>query len=371
MKTNSPRLISGASSILLDSLRIIAAFTVFYVHAHDLWFPDTVHAGNEPGYIAHAAVVVFFVLSGYVIAHTTTSNNRGAKQYAEARLSRLFSIVIPALLLTAVVDVLVAGINPVLHADYERGGVLPRYLITGGFLNEIWLFSSAPPINRPLWSLSFEFWYYAIFGCWFFRKGDSWKSYLLPLLAIVIAGPKILLMMPIWLAGYFAYRFKAVSIPTAVNWFLVALCFIAAGIAVFSIPPTPWAIGGDKFAFANQFITDWCIGIFVALALWLLPQTSPATAVNKSLVRSVRFVGDLTFPLYVLHFPLLVFYMAINPFLENISVMWQAIGFSFLLSAVLGLYFDSKRAYWLRFFRWILNRANVAYHRIPLVNALS
>lgn len=355
---------------MLDSLRIIAAFTVFYIHAHDIWYPETVHSGNGPGHLSHAAVVVFFVLSGYVIAHTTTSNNRGVLQYAEARLSRLCSIVIPALLFTAVIDLLVSGLNPVLHAEYQRGSGLPRYLITSGFLNEIWLFSSAPPINRPLWSLSFEFWYYAIFGCWFYKKGDSWKSYLLPLLAVVIAGPKILLMMPIWLAGYFAYRLKGPLMQAHVNWFWVAISLAVAALAVLTIPPMPWTIGGGKFAFANQFLTDWSVGLFVAVALWLLPQSGYAS-LNPKVVKSVRFLGDLTFPLYVLHFPLLILYMAMHPTGPTLSIMWQAIVFSLFLSAILGLYFDSKRIYWTRFFKWILNRANVAYHRNPTVNPVS
>lgn len=62
--SNTPHVISGKVSIFLDSLRIIAALTVFYVHANNQWngieqtLPD----------LSHLSVVIFFVLSGFVIA---------------------------------------------------------------------------------------------------------------------------------------------------------------------------------------------------------------------------------------------------------------------------------------------------------------
>src|ERR1700679_1574732 len=109
MEKSNGRIIAGSSSIFLDILRIGAAFTVLYIlrigaaftvlyiHAFDRWFPSLAHAQDKPGEPSHAAVIIFFVLSGYVIAHTTISKNRGAMQYAQARLTRLSSVVIPAL----------------------------------------------------------------------------------------------------------------------------------------------------------------------------------------------------------------------------------------------------------------------------------
>jgi peptidoglycan/LPS O-acetylase OafA/YrhL len=58
---------------------------------YHLWLPS------------HLAVMVFFVLSGCVIAYTTFQRHPGdVQKYIIARLSRLYSVVIPALILTGI-----------------------------------------------------------------------------------------------------------------------------------------------------------------------------------------------------------------------------------------------------------------------------
>ncbi len=362
MNTYQSRIISGGSSLLLDCLRIIAAMAVFYVHAHGQWFPATVHNGKGPGNISHAAVVVFFVLSGYVIAHTTTSNNRGKLQYAQARLSRLCSVVLPALLVTAIAELITGFVNPVLHAEYSRGFALPRYAITSVFFNEIWFFSSAPPINGPLWSLSYEFWYYAIFGLWFYKASSGWKSYVLPILALLVAGPKILFMMPIWLAGCYAYRLKRADISNTVAWMLVFFFFGVAGLSIAFVPPVPYGIDSKPFAYANQFVTDWVTGFFIAIGLWILPTAEKASTTQSGWVLGLRKFADLTFPLYVLHHPLLILFRAVIPHKMEIQQLWVAMLSVFAACMLIGLYLEAKRPYWSRFFKWLLAKVNGAYH---------
>ena len=191
------RTIDAGLSLVLDTLRLSASIVVLLSHARDMWFPASAHPADQPGDAAHTAVVVFFVLSGFVIAFTASAKHRTLPDYMAARLARLWSMCIPALVLTAVVELIVRfDADPNLLSSYVRGAFGPRYAVTALFLNETWFFSAAPPANGALWSLSFEFWYYLIFGLWFFN-GKGWKSWLLALGACVVAGPKILLMMPI------------------------------------------------------------------------------------------------------------------------------------------------------------------------------
>ena len=85
-----------STSVFLDGLRVLAALTVFAGHCVLLLY----HGGFPLA--GHVAVIVFFVLSGYVIAYSTLSRpGMSAKRYTVARLSRLYSVVGPALLLTA------------------------------------------------------------------------------------------------------------------------------------------------------------------------------------------------------------------------------------------------------------------------------
>jgi len=348
-----PRVIIGSSSIFLDALRIGAALTVLYIHVYDRWFPKFAHPHDMPGEPSHAAVVIFFVLSGYVIAHTTISRNRGVMLYAQARLSRLCSIVIPALLITAVIAVIVKQVNAELLAAYSRGHDWVRYIASGLFVNELWLFSAAPPLNGSLWSLSFEFWYYAIFGLWFFRKG-GWQSFILPVLAVLVAGPKIILMMPVWLLGYLAYILPRPSLRAANAWFFVLLGILTAWLAVTYVPFYPGKIGYKPLYYANQFVTDWTVGLFIAATLWILP-TGNHLSTELKFANWFRKAADLTFPLYVLHFPLIVLWRALFGYKAyDMLQLWQVIASVLVVASLLGVLLEMQRPLWTRFFKWLL-----------------
>ena len=49
-------------------------------------------------------VIIFFVLSGYLIAYTCDSRNDRLPDYLLGRLSRLYSVVLPAILLTVLLE---------------------------------------------------------------------------------------------------------------------------------------------------------------------------------------------------------------------------------------------------------------------------
>ena len=89
------------TSIYLDLIRFTAAVFVFLTHASReqssggfLW---QLQFGRE-------AVDVFFVLSGFVIAHVVETRERSALAYAVARAARLYSVALPALALTFLLD---------------------------------------------------------------------------------------------------------------------------------------------------------------------------------------------------------------------------------------------------------------------------
>lgn len=354
--------ISGITSIILDILRLGAALTVFFSHAQDLWYPLKKHNPNEPFDGAHTAVIIFFALSGYVIALSTSNNNRGFSHYAQARLSRLSSVLIPALLVTAIIETCVYFLSPSLTAEFSRGFSLPRYFISGAFINEIWFFSSAPPINRPLWSLSFEFWYYVIFGLFYFKVGGR-KSLVLPILACLIAGPKILLMMPVWLLGYFAFRIPKPTIGKLGSISLSLIAFVLASLAVINLLPFPYPLGTYPFHFASQFITDFGIGFCFALGLWLMPAFHNVH-ISKQIVFYVRKWADLTFPIYVLHFPLFILWQALfvnNPVFFNV---WVAIPCVLFTCSVLGLVLDKQRKYWNIFFQWLITNIKLNFEKL-------
>jgi peptidoglycan/LPS O-acetylase OafA/YrhL len=257
----------------------------------------------------------------------------------------------PALVITAISQLVVKQFSSDLIDVYSRGNSLPRYILSGFFLNELWFFSAAPPINGPLWSLSYEFWYYMIFGLAVYMN-RSWRI-ILPLIACFVAGPKILLMMPIWLTGCCAYILPKPSFKKSFSWFLVLLSLIAAFLVVIYVRAMPYPVGSRPFYYSNQFFTDSITGFFIGLSLYFLPNET--NAVDSTAVFRFRKIADLTFPIYVLHFPLLIVYRTFcNYQLYNVQQMWLGLTTVLLGCTLLGLLIDAQRLLWIRLFKYVL-----------------
>jgi peptidoglycan/LPS O-acetylase OafA/YrhL len=79
-------------SLYLDLTRAAVALIVLLSHCWLVLFPN--YPLHWPG---PAAVIVFFVLSGFVIAYVTDGHDRTLGQYALNRLARLWSVALPAL----------------------------------------------------------------------------------------------------------------------------------------------------------------------------------------------------------------------------------------------------------------------------------
>ena len=87
-----------STSIYLDAVRFLASLTVFYYHVCELGIVTT----EFRLYLAREAVMVFFVLSGFVISYVAINKDHNLQVYMVGSLSRLYSVVLPALLLTLI-----------------------------------------------------------------------------------------------------------------------------------------------------------------------------------------------------------------------------------------------------------------------------
>jgi peptidoglycan/LPS O-acetylase OafA/YrhL len=99
----------GFVSIYLDLFRFLAAMGVFLFHAG--MYP--LSSGILPYiYFNHELVVIFFVISGYVIAASAARPDRTLANYSADRLARLTSVVIPALVLTYFLAAIGSSVSP-------------------------------------------------------------------------------------------------------------------------------------------------------------------------------------------------------------------------------------------------------------------
>ena len=168
-------------SLYLDVVRCVAALAVFLEHVASYPFSRTTPTSTHPllaffGIYGNSAVIVFFVLSGYVIAYVVGTRERTAWAYSANRISRLYSVVLPALVLTFAFDALGQWLNP---GFYSIRTVLWKpaswegYLSSLFFVNEFQVFDlsgAVPGTNAPFWSLSFEATYYIVAGLVLFAR---------------------------------------------------------------------------------------------------------------------------------------------------------------------------------------------------------
>lgn len=340
----------------MDALRLSAALNIALTHARAIWFRSKEH-DLVPSHLAHGSVVIFFVLSGYVIAYTTGIKKRGVADYAAARFSRLYSVFFPALIFTLIVSLLLFYINPGLLQEYTRDKTAIRYLTSLFFCNEIWFLSAAPLINGVIWSLSYEFWFYTIFGCWLYRFHYK-KGWLFLAAAVLIAGPKILLMLPLWLLGVAAYALPKPSLTTLLRISLIALSIASSVALMLDMPQLPYNMNSSRLYWASSFFSDFIEGLVIAIAFWLLPLSAKPVVNENTRIKIFRKIADLTFPIYVFHYPCLVLCLSLLNHNDSHLYMWIGLIITLMVCFFIGMYTEKWHQALKIFFSRLFNQTS-------------
>lgn len=317
------------------------------------------------------AVGVFFVLSGFVIRYVTRMKYARIGEYWIDRASRMYSVVIPAILFTLVADGLTKHIdagyylaNWGKYTDHPISRLVQNLLFTSQF----WSRSTRLFSNGPLWSLSYECLYYAIYGCAFYLRGPL--RWIAVIGLIVLGGPHIAFLLPLWLLGCGLYEIYAwlVTPGRSGSGFRRARVHLGfAAVAVLGI--ALWQPASKACYLAYMGITHllvahqhhpvevfWLmrfyyrVGLPAAfLMLWALVAIDGVQVNAKARwVRSVRVLAEGTFPLYVVHFPLFVLISALVPYdhgnpVPKLAMLLAAIAFGALLASPTNRIKDAMR----------------------------
>ena len=311
---------SGPVSGYLDVLRILAALIVFAEHASKerfggAWLSPVAGYGID-------AVMIFFVLSGFLIAYTADQRNRSLEDYSIARLARLYSVALPALICTFLLDQLGRSLDPTLYDGFTAPAHEQFWNFLAGalFLNETWFNSLRPFSNSPYWSLGYEFWYYALFGAAvYLRRGHM---LLASTLIVLVVGPKILLLFPIWLFGAGLYRFcisMRLSLWLAWALFLGApallFLFYYFGLSDLILRETEHLFGTSLYQqlkWSKYFIASYVVGFLVGLnILGFMALAERLKCESGALIKAVNYLAGYSFSLYLMHFPMLLFFGAL------------------------------------------------------------
>jgi peptidoglycan/LPS O-acetylase OafA/YrhL len=301
-------------SAFLDLTRTLAALTVFWSHLSRPRFGGGVFYVS-PG-LAHSAVIVFFVLSGFVIAWAAR-RDRDARDYILSRASRIYSVALPALALTWVMDNYLILYHPgTLDALYQYAAPWKYLLLFVTFSTDFWFLSEDAFSNIPYWSLCYEVWYYVLFGAFVFGRG-FWR-WGVAIICLLMIGPRLWLLWPIWLCGAYIHRLQPRSRTT--SRILLLLC-LAALIALKAS-----GFEKDLHSFVNQatagfaethlrysqfFLGDYLVAVLVAGAIHAA-RGADITSLAR-MRQPIAAVASISFTMYLIHYPLFLFFSAFFP----------------------------------------------------------
>lgn len=308
---------------ILDGLRGVAAITVVCFHLFEAYATSHLDQQLNHGYLA---VDFFFILSGFVVgyAYDDRWKTMKIKDFLKRRFIRLQPMVVMGAIIGAIMfyfqgcsvwDVSKVSIGMLLLATLLNICLIPA---TPGF--EIRGVGEMYPLNGPSWSLFFEYIGNILYAL-FIRKLSIRNLAIFVLLAglglasFSIFGPygdicvgfsltddnmvggslRILFSFP---AGLLLSRiFKPVHIKGAF-W----ICSLSV-VVLLVIP----RVGDGESLWMNGLYDTVCFAFLFPLLVYL---GASGKMTDKHTTRVCKFLGDISYPLYMVHYPFIYLYYA-------------------------------------------------------------
>ena len=337
---------------LLDGLRGVAALTVVCFHLFEAYATSHLDQRINHGYLA---VDFFFILSGFVVgyAYDDRWTKMTVREFLTRRLVRLQPMVVIGALIGAVMfytqgcpvwDVSAVPVAMLLVATLMNAFMIPA---TPGA--EIRGVGEMYPLNGPAWSLFFEYIgnvLYALFirrlstralavlvasaGCGLAAfsvwgpLGDICVGFSLTGENIVGGSLRLLFAFP---AGLLLSRvFRPVRVRGA---------FWIGSLAVVALASVP-RIGGSEHLWMNGVYDALCAVVLFPLIVWIGASGKTTDRVTS---RICKFLGDISYPLYMVHYPFIYLYYA---WVKNGDLTFRE-----SLPGALALFFGSVILAWL------------------------
>ncbi|EFL27594.1 4''-mycarosyl isovaleryl-CoA transferase [Streptomyces himastatinicus ATCC 53653] len=307
----------------LTSLRFLGALLVVWYHVTYVSgiFDGSLHTSLGTVFpFASGAVTFFFVLSGFVLTWAHKPGTR-AVAFWRGRACRIFPNHVLSWTATLVFFAVTTTEVPMVSAPaHDAAAALTNLFLVQDWVPDADLYSG---FNTPAWSLSCEVFFYALFPALIVaarripteRLRRVWTAlaaliFLMPLVATAIPGPQLYDWMPVnersmwfisafppvrlleFLLGIATARLIQTGTWPRVSRLTVILAFVVYIGVLPALPP--------------QYVMSTAMAPLIALAI---ARTALADIEGRSrqLARPVLVsLGETTFALYVVHFPLLL-----------------------------------------------------------------
>ena len=330
---------------LLDGLRGVAALMVIWYHVFEGYAfagGTTIDTFNH-GYLA---VDFFFILSGFVIGYAYDDRwgkNFTMKDFIKRRLIRLH----PMVIMGAVVGAITFYIQGSVQWDGTHIGIS---MVMLSLLCTIFFIPAMPgvgyevrgngemfPLNGPCWSLFFEYIGNILYALFIRRLSNKALTIVVVLLGVALAsfaifnvsgygnigvgwtldgvnfiGGLLRMLFPFSMGMLSSRNFKPMKLRGAF-W----ICTLVM-IALFAVP----YLEGTESICTNGIYEAFCIIIAFPILLWI---GASGTTTDKKSTQICKFLGDISYPIYVIHYPFMYLFYAwlIKNQLFTLGETWQ------------------------------------------------
>jgi len=311
-------------SLLISLMRGLAALQVAAAHLRAEMFPGLRDIVSPPLYyqalafatgFAHQAVVVFFLISGWLVggsllnkldranapAGATGDDASPWLAYAIDRLTRLWTVLIPALCLMLLVGVLTETVDPA-RADVSAANEYSATAFIGNLIGLQTVVVENFGGNYALWSLANETWYYIQFPLLLImftsrsRVRQAGAAALLLVLATSLPGA-ITLYCALWLLGA---AFSRIRIDCG-NGARVVLIAVAAACSIYFR-----LRGKNDDLNVESFVQDLVYSLpLLALLASMQSPLAMRSPRMRIVARIAHTLSEFSFTLYVTHIPVI------------------------------------------------------------------
>jgi peptidoglycan/LPS O-acetylase OafA/YrhL len=356
----------------LDMLRGLAALGVVVGHVRGFLVlpyavsPSETLAGFTFYFVTslgHQCVLAFFALSGFLVGGQALGSILAGEwsfsHYLLRRLTRLWTVLLPALFLTWIFDVMGQTLGGSAGYDGAYFGLIasgpqigaPADLSLKTFVaNAAFMQTITAPVfgsNGPLWSIANEFWYYITFPLiaqGLIGKGRATARVLFGLIGLGIAmllPAEMLILGSIWVMGAVAgYLTKLLPRRVIVAiWLPSSIVAIAAFVVLDKLRP--------------GLSSDLLLGVAFSA---LLPALAVLPSPGRTYAGLATSSAAISYTLYATHFPLLAFIW----FAGLAPQKWPVGGYAIaLVAAFLGAALVHAAGMW-----WLFERNTDTFRRI-------
>ena len=371
--------------LLLDALRGIAALIVLYYHCFECFGYEIAEGTGiytqvcDHGYLA---VDFFFLLSGFVIAYAYDDRKTmGFGTFAKRRLIRLHPMVVAGAVIGLACFLIDGGTswegNPATAGNLALAFFMTLVMLPvfPGWGADVRGNGEIFPLNGPQWSLFFEYIGNVIYAL-LLRKLPTRALALVTLICGVVLGWHVLDTAYLgegwsFVAGGFWWGLLRMLFPYSLGMLLCRIfmkrkaesehpkyllpIFGACSSVLLVLLAMPF-VGDPHLTWQNGYYIILLTYVMFPIIIWTAACAGCADKIRHSAftLNSLTFLGEISYPLYIIHYPLMYMFYRYHGFpnvtctMANVWPMAVATFFGSIVLATVFLYaYDKPVRRWL------------------------